>query len=190
MGGLSTTSTQPAHKLAHLARPAADRPTVSSLLSTVDERTASRLADVDPEFAQTFDDYQRDFAFRALNYELAEPSLAETPQLTLGLLADQVARNYDPDAEAAALAERRKAAQKEGRTALAGRPSADRERFERALARAERAYPVREDNEFFTYSVPLSTDPVSAPGDRAWPRGARAALPCRRHLFLTWEEAR
>jgi rifampicin phosphotransferase len=160
------------------------------------DRLAVRSSGVDEDLpgasyaGQTFDDYQREFAFRALNYELAEPSLGETPELTLGLLADQVARNYDPDAEAAALAERRKAAQKEARTALAGRPSADRERFERALARAERAYPVREDNEFFTYSVPLCTDPVSAPGDRAWPRGARAALPCRRHLFLTWEEAR
>jgi hypothetical protein len=42
---------------------------------------------------QAFDDYQRELACRALNYELAEPSVAETPEPTLRLLADQVVRN-------------------------------------------------------------------------------------------------
>ena len=37
-----------------------------------------------------------------------------------------------------------------------GRASGDREGFERALARALRAYPVREDNEHHTVSVPLA----------------------------------
>lgn len=83
-----------------------------SLLATIDGRTASQLAEADPEFAQAFDEYQREFSCRALNYELAEPSLAETPEVTLRLLADQIARKYDPDTEAAALAERRKAAKK------------------------------------------------------------------------------
>lgn len=41
------------------------------------------------------------------------------------------------------------------RRLLADRRAADRHRFERALARAERAYPVREDNVFFTISAPL-----------------------------------
>ncbi len=190
LGGLSTISTQPAHRLARLARLAADRPAVSSLLATIDRRTASRLADADPEFAQDFDDYQREFAYRALNYELAERSLAETPELTLRLLADQVARNYDPDAEAAALAERRKAAKENARTALAGRSSAERKRFERALARAERAYPVREDREFFTFSVPLALIRY-----RLLEIGRRLVERGQLHrvddiFFLTWEEAR
>ncbi len=156
LAGLSSTSTQPAHRLAELARLAADRPAVSSLLTAVDRDSATRLADADPGFARAFDDYQRQFSCRALRYEIAEPSLAETPELTLRLLADQVARTYDPDLEAAALAERRAVAKERARAVLAGRPSAERDRFERALARAERAYPVREDNEFFTASVPLA----------------------------------
>jgi phosphohistidine swiveling domain-containing protein len=48
------------------------------------------------------------------------------------------------------------AAADRARAALAGCSLGDRERFERALARAERAYPVREDNEFFTVSAPLA----------------------------------
>ena len=124
LSGLSTTSTDPAHRLAHLARLAADRPAVSSLLAAVDESTATRLVDADPEFAEAFDNYQREFCCRALRYEIAEPSLAETPELTLRLLADQVARNYDPDADAAALVERRWAAKGRAQAILAGRSSA------------------------------------------------------------------
>jgi rifampicin phosphotransferase len=188
LAGLSTTSTQPAHQLAQLARLAADRPAIVSLLATVDSGTAARLADADPEFTKAFDEYQSEFCFRALRYEIAEPSLAETPELTLRLLADQVARNYDPAAEAEATAERRRAAKEKARAALAGRSPAERERFERALARAERAYPVREDNEFFTASVPLALIRY-----RLLEIGRRLAE--RRQLertddifFLSWEE--
>ena len=33
---------------------------------------------------------------------------------------------------------------------------ADRQKFERALARAERAYPVREDHEFYLANAPFA----------------------------------
>jgi pyruvate,water dikinase len=154
--GLSATSTEPAHRLAELAGLATRRPAVRRLLGEVDGGTAGRLAGTDPEFAEAFAAYQREFACRALRYEIADPSIAETPELTLRLLADQLARGYDPAADAAALARRRAAAAGRARSALAGRPPGDRERLERALARAERAYPVREDNEFLTTSVPLA----------------------------------
>ena len=190
LSGLSTTSTEPAYRLAHLARLAADRPAVSSLLATVDESTATRLVDADPDLAEAFDKYQREFCYRALRYEIAEPSLAETPELVLRLLADQVARNYDPDVEAAALAERRWAAKGRAHAILAERSSAERDRFERALARAERAYPTREDNEFSTLSVPLALIRyrLLEIGSRLAERGQLNRLDDV--FFLTWEEAR
>ena len=126
------------------------------LLDQAGDGALDRLAATDPEFAGAFAAYQREFACRALRYEIADPSIAETPELTLRLLGDQLARGYDPVAGAQALAQRRATAAGRARTALAGRPPADRERFEQALARAERAYPVREDNEFWTMSVPLA----------------------------------
>jgi pyruvate,water dikinase len=126
------------------------------LLDQVEGGTLDRLAEADPDFAAAFGAYQREFACRALRYEIADPSIAETPELTLRLLADQLIRGYDPAADAAALASRRTTAAGRARTALAGQRPENRERFERALARAERAYPVREDNEFFTVSVPLA----------------------------------
>jgi hypothetical protein len=190
LGGLSTTSTEPARRLAELADLAARRPAVRRLLDNVDSGTAGRLAATDPEFAEAFAAYQRTFACRALRYEIADPSIAETPELTLRLLADQLVRGYDPAAEAAELAQRRATAAARARAALAGRPSTDRERFERALARAERAYPVREDNEFFTVSAPLAIlrRPLLEIGRRLVARGQ---LDRRDDVFfLTLEEAR
>jgi phosphohistidine swiveling domain-containing protein len=190
LAGLSTTSTRPAHRMAELAGMAARRPAVRRLLAEVDGATPGRLAETDPEFAEAFAAYQREFACRALRYELADPSIAETPELTLRLLADQLTRGYDPAAHAAALARRRTTAAGRARAGLDERPPADRERFERALARAERAYPVREDNEFFTVSAPLAMVryPVLEIGRRLAARGQLA----RRDdiFFLTLEEAR
>ena len=79
VAGLSSTSTQPAHRLAELGRLAAERPAVRELLAHVDRGTADRLATADPVFAEAFAGYQRDFSIRALRYEIADPSLAETP---------------------------------------------------------------------------------------------------------------
>src|SRR6266508_376187 len=105
--GLSTTSTDPARRLAELAGMAADRPAVRRLLGEADGGAAGRLAAIDPDFAEAFAAYQREFACRALRYEIADPSIAETPELTLRLLADQLTRGHDPAAGAAALAHRR-----------------------------------------------------------------------------------
>jgi pyruvate,water dikinase len=190
VAGLSATSTKPAHRLAELAGLAARRPAVRRLLGEVDGSTAGQLAGADLGFAEAFAAYHREFACRALRYEIADPSIAETPALTLRLLADQLARGYDPAAEAAELAQHRTAAASRARAALAGRPPEDRERFERALARAERAYPVREDNEFFTVSAPVAIlrYPVLEIGRRL---AARGQLDRRDDVFfLTLEEAR
>jgi phosphohistidine swiveling domain-containing protein len=156
LNGLSEKSTEPARQLAELARLAQERPAVRRALERVDARTVDVLAEADPGFAAAFAAYQREYGCRCLRYELADPTVAETPTLVLRLIRDQLARGFDPAAGAAALARQRGAAVAAARAALAARPTADRRRFERALARAERAYPVREDNEFYTGSAPLA----------------------------------
>jgi pyruvate,water dikinase len=65
-------------------------------------------------------------------------------------------RAFDPEREAEALRERRDAALDRARQRLLSRPQADRDRFEYLLERAERYYPTREDNEFYTVSAPLA----------------------------------
>ena len=156
LAGLSGKSTEPARRLAELARIARERPAVRHLLERVEGDTADRLAGVDGEFAAAFAAYQREYGCRALRYEFADLTLAETPALILGLIRDQILREYDPAGEAAALEQQRAAAVERARAALAGRSDTDRARFERALARAEQAYPLREENEFYTVSAPFA----------------------------------
>lgn len=78
--------------------------------------------------------------------------MAEKPALILGLIRDQIVRNYDPEADALVLEQQRTAAVSEARACLAGRSVQDQDRFERALAYGERAYPIREDDQFYTVS--------------------------------------
>ncbi len=154
--GLSTASTESARQVVALAEMAAQRPVVRRLLERVEAGTADRIAAADPAFTAALDSYRRQSCHRALSYEIADPTIAEVPELSLRLVADQLARGHDPAAEAAVLARRREDAVAAARSALAGRPATERSRFERALARAERVYPIREGNELFTVSVPVA----------------------------------
>jgi pyruvate,water dikinase len=139
VAGLSTASTEPARRLAALA-----------------DLLRCGVSEADPPFAQALADYHHEFGCRALDLEVAEPTLAETPALTLGLIRDQIVRGFEPAAEVARLAQERAAALAEARRLLAGRTAVDGARFERVLARAAQAYPIREDNEFFTVSAPIA----------------------------------
>ena len=155
VSGTSYKSTEPARALHQLAEMAQSRPAVRKLLDQADELTVELLGSVDEDFAGAFDSYLHVYASRALGYTIAEPTLAELPALVLGMVRGQIERGYDPEEERAASARKRAMAAAEARTMLAGRPGAQ-ERFDHLMARAERAYPVREDNEFYTMSTPFA----------------------------------
>jgi pyruvate,water dikinase len=145
--GTSTTSTRPARALAEVAALAG--PPVRAL---VEQRApADEVLAADPEFAAAVAAYMEEFGCRALAYEIAEPALEERPELVLGLLRDLLDRDSGQRADED-LARQREAAANEAREILA---EAELPRFERALQRALAAYPVREDNDFFTVSAPL-----------------------------------
>ena len=155
LSGLSRRSTEPARRLAELTALAAVRPAVRELVARAGPMTELPPG-ADAEFARAFAAYQREYGYRAVRYEVADPTVAELPGLTLGLIRDQLTRGYDPQADDAASEACRAEAEREARSRLTARPAADRRRFERALARARRAYPVREDNEFVTISGPIA----------------------------------
>ena len=188
--GLSKTSTRPARRLTELAAMARERPAVRGLLSAIDGDTAGRLSSADREFAAAFEAYQREFGSRALRYEVADPTVAETPTLVLAMIRDQLDREYDPSAESELVARRRSEAVIGARNALGGRQSAERCRFECALTRAEQAYPLREDSEFYTLSSPLAIARYVAleVGRRLAERGSIAARDDV--FFLEADEAR
>ena len=156
LSGLSGASTAPGRALANLTELARREPTIRRQLEEGDfAAVLDGLPESDSEFAAAFAAYQHEFGFRAIRYEVAEPALEENPVFTLQLVADQLRSGFDPESTAVVLARRRKVAGDEARALLAGR-SADLERFERVLRRAERFYPVREDNAPMTFSEPLA----------------------------------
>ncbi|WP_254238037.1 PEP/pyruvate-binding domain-containing protein [Allokutzneria sp. A3M-2-11 16] len=130
LGGLSERSTEPARELAAIA---------SLAREGID--TSARL-----------EEYRHRFGRRALRYEISEPTLAEEPELLTRLLADQVEHEFDP-ARLSEVDDQRAATE---RQALAELPSGEHAEFLRLLERARAAYPVREDNEFWTVSCPIA----------------------------------
>lgn len=103
-----------------------------------------------------FEGYQREYGCRALSYEIADPCLDEQPDLALGLIRDQLATGFDPEVADGANQALRANVLAEALRLLDGQGPAARRRFERVLERALLAYPVREDNEFFTLSAPFA----------------------------------
>jgi phosphohistidine swiveling domain-containing protein len=163
--GLSEKSTEPSRALARLAELANERPELRRLV--VEREPVELVLAQYEQFAAAFGEFLRTHGCRALRYEVAEQNLDERPDVVLGLVADQLAVGFDPARTAADLAARRDRAAVVARSRLTS--PHDRARFDRALARAVMAYPVREDNEFFTVSAPLAL-------------GRRAALEIGRRL--------
>jgi len=151
--GLSTTSTEPARQLAHLAHLALAKPAIRELLKSVDETTPGRLAEGDAEFARAFSDYVEANGHRAIRFDVVDPNLAEMPHLLLRLVADQLEVRFSPDHVAEEAKRRRSQAAGQARTLLASHPAVDRERFERALTRARQAYPTAEDKTWHTQAI-------------------------------------
>ncbi len=180
--GTSTTSTRPARALAEVAALAG--PPVRALLKQ--GAPADEVLAADPEFAAAVAAYLEEFGCRALTYELADPSLEERPDLVLGLVRDLRDSGFDPRADEE-LARQREAAANTAREILS---VPELQRFERALQRALAAYPVREDNEFFTVSAPLGLLRRTALelGRRLAQRGQIAAV--EDIFFLRADEAR
>jgi pyruvate,water dikinase len=151
--GLSTTSTEPARQLAHLAQLAHAKPAIRELLARIDETTPAELADLDAEFARAFSDYVEANGHRAIRFDVVDPNLAEMPHLLLRLVADQLEVQFSPDHVAEEARRRRSEAADEARSRLASHPAADQERFERTLTRAREAYPTAEDKTWHTQAV-------------------------------------
>jgi rifampicin phosphotransferase len=153
--GLSSKTTEPAVRLAELAALARLHPAARSIIES-GQATLADLESGDPEYATAFKAYLQRYGCRALRLEVADKTIGECPELVLGLIRDQLQRGYDPVAEAAALAKVRETALDRARKGLVNRGEGIRDNFERLVERAQRAYPIREDNEFFLISAPLA----------------------------------
>lgn len=188
MSGLSGASSAPAIALAALA----DRLRGDDVLrpALLDAKPADVATIIDlhgGEAATAFRAYLDAYGCRALRYELVDPTLGEQPEIVGQLLRDQLRRPADMLAGQRALARGREEAKAAALAAL----SSDtlRARFLELLADAERAYPVREDNEFYTVSVPLALCRFAAV-EAARRLVASDSIAAHDDVFfLTWDEA-
>lgn len=147
LAGLSSESTAPAQAMSELAE------TARGLLDgPADLAALGRLREENERFAEAFEKYRGEYGCRALQYEIASPALGERPELILSLLRDQLAREGDLGRTGSATERARLDAVAGAHEELAG--SEEDARFGELLAEAERAYPVREDNEYWTISAP------------------------------------
>lgn len=173
VSGTSFKSTEPARRLNELAAMAKERPNVLAAASLGDDRLVDVLEQIAPEFAAAFARYVDEYGHRALGDTSAEPTIAERPSFLIGLIRNQIATGYNPDGVTATNAEVRDETIAKARAALVNDPHSLAE-FERVLGRAQKAYPAREDNEFYTLSAPfaLLRYVILEVGDRLAARGA------------------
>ncbi|UNO40768.1 PEP/pyruvate-binding domain-containing protein [Streptomyces sp. MST-110588] len=179
-GGLAGDHVPATARIGDLARLAAATPGVRQALEAGEQPA-------DPGFQAALTAYLAEYGHRTPGFTLTEPTLAEQPEVVLGLVRAQVAEPYDVDAERERLAARRAAAVARARAALAARPAADRERFETALADSDLSSPVRDEKSFHAVSLwALMRYAVLEAGSRLAARGALATPDDV--LFLEYEE--
>jgi pyruvate,water dikinase len=186
LAGLSETSSEPARALAELADEVRqDQGLQQALSESPPERVAAVLEERSPALAAKFAQYMERYGYRALRYELVEQSLIERPELVGQLLQDQLRRPDSVREEQARLVATRAQAKAE---ALAALQNDLRPAFETVLEDAMRAYPIREENEFYTVSVPLAVARfvVLEAARRLEAQGALSSL--GEVFFLTREE--
>ena len=173
VSGTSFKSTEPARRLNQLAEMTKEEPGLLEVANVPEERLIDVLDKIDQEFAAAFTGYIDEYGHRALGDTSAEPTIAERPSFLIGLIRNQIASGYDPDRVATTNAGVREETIARARAALAGDSDGLAE-FERALVRAQEAYPAREDNEFYTLSAPfaLLRYVILELGDRLAARGA------------------
>ncbi len=160
LAGLSEASSEPARALAELAdRIRANEELKTALVNAQPEALTAVLAERSPELSAQYVDYMHRYGLRALRYELVEQSLNERPELVAQLLQDQLRRPAGVQQQQERLAATRARARDK---ALAALPTEElRREFSSVLEEAQRAYPIREENEFYTVSVPLALGRVA-----------------------------
>lgn len=151
LGGTSEASSAPSRALGALAAAAAPSPGAREAIAEGGPKILDRLRTAAPDLAQAFASCLEDHGHRTTAYDPGAPTLAERPELLAALVLDRMREGGDACGRVKAL---REDALARARAVLASRPAAYRERFERALASAQRAYGVREENVFVTDLAP------------------------------------
>lgn len=153
LAGASAVSSAPGRMLNELAELVARSPAAREVIEQGGPDLVDRLRTRAPDAGEALAAYIETYCHRPIGYDPGDATLAERPELLVGLLRDRVERS-DPGAETERPARFREEALGRARAILADGPAPDRDRFERAHAAAWRAYPVREESIFCGDSLP------------------------------------
>lgn len=153
--GTSYKSTEPARRLSELTDLATKRPEVLHAAQLPDDEAMGWLETIDETFATAFIRYLDEYGEVALGQSVVEPTYAEMPSVLIATIANQVERGFRPETADEENRRQREQSIASARAELSSNPAALAE-FDRVLERGQKAYPVREDNEFFTFSRPFA----------------------------------
>lgn len=145
--GLSQTAAAATDELAAIVRRARPGSETRQLLQSRGPDLVARLDHVDPAVAASLRAYLQFWGLRPLGSEPGCPTVSEEPQLMADAIADLLGDDSAHDLSAT-----RQALTVEARKQLTG---AALQRFDTALAYAERVYPLREDNVVLTDQLPV-----------------------------------
>ncbi len=150
LSGTSEASSEPGRRLEELAQMVAES---EAALAEFEEpaTTLAGLRERAPAVADAVALYIETYGHRTISYDPGESTFAERPELLLALLRDRVSDHRSPSPGPAI---GREEAIAQARAQLAGHPDQKRIRFEEALSVAERVYPTREENIFYTDLMP------------------------------------
>jgi pyruvate,water dikinase len=156
LSGLSFTTTELTKRLGELAQIAKKNPLLVEMLSPINNETVKKIAEVDNEFATAFEKYIEEFGVRTLSWELNKETLEERPDFILQLVHNQIENNYDFDSEVESIRQNREKLLKELNHLLSSKSKDEQEELRTILKKAERAYPTREDHEYYLHITPLA----------------------------------
>lgn len=142
--GLPGKTTEPSFALSGLVADARGRPGLAGRLTADPPPSLDDLARFDPAYAAKVRTYLGEYGQRCLGADVAEPTMQERPEVTIRLLADALRDDRDPAAEIVASAAAHVEAADRAR-----RGFGDAAEFDRLLARAQDAYPLRDDTAFY-----------------------------------------
>jgi len=142
--GSSPASVAGTRSLNELRSEIASRPELRAALQAAPADPVTALDAIDRNVAERLRFWLQSHAWRTTNYDPGSPVIAERPGIVSRLLLQEQVRPDVGvvDAETRAL------------TTLEGRSKADRDRFNKALTIARRAYPIREENVVLTDNTP------------------------------------
>jgi rifampicin phosphotransferase len=150
LSGTSAASSEPGRALDALCAAVADSAAAREVVSTGGADVLERLRQAAPDAATALESYLEQHGHRTLSYDPGDVTLAERPELLMGLVRHRLAKpgmQRDPGGA-------RDEALRRVRAALVDAPADARRRFEGALSAAESAYPSREDNVIWTDNFP------------------------------------